>query len=58
MTNQTKTTTGLQVPGLGQAHKFVAGLNLLVSAQPSLQPWTVVYQNSNKTTLLTLVERG
>ena len=26
---------GLQVPGLRQAHKYVTGLNRLVSSQPS-----------------------
>ena len=31
MTKLTKTTTGLQVPGLGHAHNYVAGLNWLVS---------------------------
>ena len=42
MTNKTTTTTGLQVPGLGQAHYYVAGLNRMASAQPSPLTWDSV----------------
>ena len=34
MTNLTKTTIGPKVSDLGQAHKYVASFNLMLSAQP------------------------